>query len=144
LSVALLGFAVAEPTARAVAAEEDEVAATEVLLQMKLERGDKVLRHPGHMMETGSEVTLVLTQGERTHEVAVLLERAADKRFNAKIRYSDGGKAVLSGTTTFGAKQWTTVKSKNGKAKVSIRIDPDAKRVDGVELPDGDAPLDGL
>ncbi len=130
-----------EPASHATG--EDEAPGQTVLLQLKLQRNGKTLKHPGHMAETGEESILVLKVGDRTHEVAVLLEKSGEA-FTAEVAYTDNGKKVLEGKKKAAAKAWIAFKSNDGKTVVSIRVDPDAKRPDEVEVPDGNNPLDGV
>lgn len=131
------------PVARAQvpAAAEDEPAVMPMLLKLKIDRQGKTLEHPGHMTETGSEITLVLTQGKRKHEVTVYLEKAG-KGFKAEVKYKDGDKLVLEDVTTLENKKWGSVAK--GKTKVSLQVDTTVKRPGNIDMPDGDSPLDGL
>lgn len=122
------------------AAADEETAAAPVLLQLELERNGRVLRHPGHMATPGEIVILTFSSGDTEHEVELLLEKAKDG-FDVKIIYRVGDKSILEGSVKAKAKRWAKVKQKN--ISVGVRIDPNAKRPDGLELPDGDDPLDG-
>lgn len=119
----------------------DEQAPQKMLLQLKIQRGGKTLKHPGHMTESGSEIILVLTEGKVEHEVSVYIERA-DKGYKAEVKYDQGGKTVLEDTTKLKDKGWVTMSK--GKTKVSLRIDTSAKRPDEIDMPGGKDPLDGL
>ena len=121
------------------AAPDDFVA--EALLKLELVRGKTKIEHPGYMVVPGEAVTIVMTKGGHTHEVDFLFN-PGDGGFDVEVEYRDNGRKVLSEKTTAEKQKWFVVKS--GKAKLSLHIDPDAKRPDEVELGGGDEPLDSM
>lgn len=147
LSLALLGSlafgapasADVETGAEVRAQAEDSLG----LLSLKVKRGDKTLKHPGHIMIKDEQVVLSLKQGDRVHEVTVFVE-PTQGGFKFEVAYTDNGALVLSGETTAKPKQWVKIKSDSGKAWVELQLDPEKKRKDGVDIPDGNNPLDGL
>jgi hypothetical protein len=143
--LALLGSLVlAQPVAAEAA---DGVAATQMdamgLLSLKVKRSDKVMKHPGHILQSGEETTLVLKQGDRVHEVTVYVERV-EGGFKFEVAYTDNGSLIISGEKVGKAKEWVKLTSGNGKSWVQLQLDPSKKRPDGVDMPDGNDPLDGL
>jgi hypothetical protein len=118
----------------------DEGATAPVLLQVELERDGRAIRHPGHMATPGETAVLTFTIADVDHDIEVLLEKAGDG-FDAKIVYRVAEKSVLEGSVKAKGKRWAKIKQK--KVSIGVRVDPDAKRVDGLELPDTDDPLGG-
>mgnify|MGYP007011858373 CR=1 FL=1 len=118
----------------------DEAVSEPVLLQVELERDGRTIRHPGHMATPGETAVLTFSIGDVDHDVEVLLVKAADG-FDAKIVYRVGEKSVLQGSVKAKGKRWAKVKQK--KVAIGVRVDPDAKRVDELAMPDSDDPLDG-
>ncbi len=118
-------------------------AAEQVFIQLKIEVGGKTLKHPGHKMETGEELVLVLNEGKTKHEAVVYVE-SADEGYSVEVTYRAGGEQKLKGTKPAKRKAWVSFESDDEKAKVSVKVNPGNKRVDGVKIPDGNDPLDGL
>ncbi len=118
-------------------------AAEKVFIQLKIEVGGKTLEHPGHKMETGEELVLVLNEGKKKHEAVVYVE-SADDGYSVEVTYKSGGKQKLKGTKSAKRKAWVSFESEDKKAKVSVKVNPGHKRVDDVKIPDGDDPLDGV
>jgi hypothetical protein len=141
LSVLLLPAPLLASTAEPAAPASDEEAdASPVLLQIELERDGRAIRHPGHMATPGEAVILTFTIGEVDHDVEVLIEKGKDA-FDVEIAYRVGDKSVLQGKVKAKGKRWAKVKQK--KVAVGVRIDPDAKRPDQLDVPDTDDPLAG-
>lgn len=116
--------------------------AERVFVQLKIETGGKTLKHPGHKMETGEELVLVLTQGKTKHETVIYVE-SADDGFSVEVTYSAGGKQKLKATKA--AKDgWVTFQSDDKKSKVSVKVSAGNKRAKDLDMPDGDDPLDGV
>jgi hypothetical protein len=147
LSLALLGSFALGTSASAEIDDGAEVRAQAEdalgLLSVKIKRGDKTLKHPGHIMIRDEQVVLSLKQGDRVHEVTVFVE-PTDAGFKFEVAYTDNGALVLSGELTAKPKQWVKIKNDNGKTWVQLQLDPEKKRKDGVDIPDGNNPLDGL
>jgi len=114
---------------------------SEALLKLELVRGKTKIEHPGYMVVPGEAVTIVMTKGGHTHEVDFLFN-PGDAGFDVEVEYRDNGKKLISEKTTAEKQKWFVLKS--GKAKLSLHIDPDAKRPDEVELGEGDDPLDSM
>jgi hypothetical protein len=113
------------------------------LLSLKVKRGDKTLKHPGHIMVAGEQVVLSLKQGDHVHEVTVFVEKT-EGGFKYEVVYAVNNSIVLEGQATGKAKQWVKVKSDSGNSWVELSLDPEKKRKDGVDMPGGNNPLDGL
>lgn len=113
----------------------------EALLKLELVQGKTKIEHPGYMVVPGEAVTIVMTKDGHTHEVDFLFN-PGEAGFDVEVEYRDNGKKLLSEKTTAEKQKWFVVKS--GSAKLSLHIDPDAKRPDEVELGEGDDPLDSM
>lgn len=113
-----------------------------MLLKIRIKKGGKTLEHPGAMTETGTEMVLELTEGERKHEVMVFVDQKKGPGYKAEVKYSANGKTVLEENAVLKDKKWTRVSK--GKVTVEVHIDTSKKRPDSLELPDGKDPLDGL
>jgi hypothetical protein len=131
----------AASTAPTVAAAEDETESSPVFVQVELERDGRAIRHPGHLATTGETTILTFTIGDVDHDVEVLVEKDKEA-FDVKITYRVGSKSVLEGKVKAKSKRWAKVKQK--KVSVGVRIDPEAKRGDQLDIPDSNDPLDGL
>jgi hypothetical protein len=129
----------AAPT-QGTAAAEDDAASDPVLLQVELDRNGRAIRHPGHMATPGEAIILTFTIGDVDHDVEVLIEKGKEG-FDVRITYSVGEKSILEGKVKAKSKRWAKVKQK--KVSVGVRIDPDAKRPDQLDVPDTDDPLGG-
>ncbi len=125
------------------AADDAETTGEQVFVQVKISTGGKTIEHPGHKMETGEELVLVLTEGKKKHEVTVYVE-GADGGFKVEVAYTAGGKERLKTEKSVPGKAWTDFKSADGKSVVSLRVNPGKRRAQELEIPDGDNPLDGL
>lgn len=119
----------------------DEKATQRMLLKVRIKRGGKTIEHPGEMTETGSEMILVLEEGDRKHEVSVFVDHAKGG-YKGEVKYTANGNTVLEEKTKLGNKKWTRISK--GKVTVEVFIDTSAKRPDEVEMPGGKDPLDGL
>lgn len=133
----------AAPVASADDAQAVVAAEERVFVQLKIKNGAKELKHPGHKMETGEELVLVLTEGKKKHEVMVYVE-SADSGYKVEVVYKAGGKERVKAESAIKGKTWVEFKSDDGKSLVSLRVNPGNKRADGVDMPDGNDPLDGL
>jgi hypothetical protein len=131
------------PPARASATAVSEDSATDtVLLKVKLTRGGKTLAHPGYMATIGEETVLAFPPaGDTPQEISVIL-RKAKGGFAGTVAYRLGNKTVVEGKVVAKGKKWATVKK--GSVSVGILVDPESTRPDELDLPDGDAPLDGV
>lgn len=118
-------------------------AGEKVFVKLKIETGGKTLKHPGHKMETGEELVLVLDQGKKKHEAVVYVE-STDSGYSVEVTYSTGGKQRLKATKSTKGEAWVTFQSDDKKSKVSVKVNPGNKREDNVDVGDGDNPLDGL
>lgn len=114
-----------------------------VFVKFKIESGGKTLNHPGHKMETGEELVLVLNEGKKKHEAVVYVE-STDSGYSVEVTYSTGGKQRLKATKPVKGEVWVTFQSDDKKSKVSVKVNPGNKREDNVEVGGGDNPLDGL
>ncbi len=143
--LALLGSLTLAPAPRDVEAEAAAAQQEDALglLSLKLKRGDKTLKHPGHIMVPDEQVVLVLKQGDTKHEITVFVEKV-DGGYKFEVAATTNGALFLEGEVTGKAKQWVKVKSDSGNSWVELHIDPDKKRRDGVDMPGGNNPLDGL
>jgi hypothetical protein len=122
---------------------DDEEVATPVMVDLKLELEGRTIEHPGHVAYTGEETVLEMREGDRAHLVAITLDKADGGKLRAKVKYKLGGRQLVAGESTVKPKTWFTVKGKNPKPAVTIRLDLEIKRKDGVDLPPGQDPLDG-
>jgi len=118
-------------------------AGEKVFVKLKIETGGKTLKHPGHKMETGEELVLVLDQGKKKHEAVVYVE-STDSGYSVELTYSTGGKQRLKATKSAKGEAWVTFQSDDKKSKVSVKVNPGNKREDNVDVGGGDNPLDGL
>lgn len=118
-------------------------AADSLFVKLQIETDGKKLEHPGHKMESGEELVLVLNEGKKKHEAVVFIE-ATDGGFTVEVTYSTGGSEKLKGSQTAKADSWVTFKSDDGKSKVKVLVQSGAKRKDGIKIDGGDNPLDGL
>ena len=118
-------------------------AAEKVFVKLKIESGGKTLEHPGHKMETGEELVLVLGEGKKKHEAVVYVE-STDDGYSVELTYSTGGKQRLKSTKAAKGEAWVTFQSDDKKSKVSVKVNPGNKREDTIDVGDGDNPLDGL
>jgi len=132
-----------ESDSDAIADAEDAVSSREALLKLKLERKGKTLEHPGYMVQLGEEVTILMNQGSHTHEIDFVYE-TGESGYDVQVTYRDNGRKVLQKSTTVGKQQWVELKSGDGKTVLSVNIDPDAGRVEEVEMVGGDDPLGGV
>jgi hypothetical protein len=117
--------------------------AEKIFVQLKIVNGKKTLKHPGHKMETGEELVLVLTEGKKKHEAVVYVE-STDDGYSIEVTYSAGGKQRLKGTQSAKADGWVTFKSEDGKSSVMVKLKAGGKRGDGIDVGGGNNPLDGL
>lgn len=125
------------------AADREATEGDKVLVQLKLQHAGKTHEHPGYMAVLGEETILELTAGEHSYEVSIELQKN-DGKWSLAVTFVSDGKEVLSGKKD-GAKPKSWLEFGKGKASaVSIRFDPSAKRTDEVDLPGGNAPLDGV
>ena len=122
-------------------APEDDVV-RKAVLKLTLKRSGKTLEHPGYVVELDEWVTIVMTQGKRTHEVDFVYAQGEGEGYDVEVVYRDNGKKVLEDKQVATLGEWLELKS--GKTSLELFIDPDAKRVDNVELGEGDNPLDGM
>jgi len=120
-----------------------EAAAEKVFVKLKIETGGKTLKHPGHKMETGEELVLVLNEGKKKHEAVVYVE-STDDGYSVEVTYSTGGKQRLKSTKSAKGEAWVTFQSDDKKSKVSVKVNPGNKREDNIDVGGGDNPLDGL
>jgi len=118
-------------------------AAEKIFVQLKIESGGKKLKHPGHKMETGEELVLVLNEGKKKHEAVIYVE-STDDGYSVEVTYSAGGKQKLKGTQPAKGDAWVTFKSDDGKSKVMVNIKAGGKRKDDIDVGGGNNPLDGL
>jgi len=118
-------------------------AAEKVFVKLKIETGGKTLKHPGHKMETGEELVLVLNEGKKKHEAVVYVE-STDEGYSVEVTYSTGGKQRLKSTKSAKGEAWVTFQSDDKKSKVSVKVNPGNKREDNIDVGGGDNPLDGL
>ena len=125
------------------AAPTPAAAGEKVFVKLKIETGGKTLKHPGHKMETGEELVLVLDQGKKKHEAVVYVE-STDSGYSVEVTYSTGGKQHLKATKAAKGEAWVTFESDDKKSKVSVKVNPGNKREDNVDVGGGDNPLDGL
>lgn len=131
-------------SADATGADTDEQEAPEshqALVKLELKRNGKTIEHPGYMVERDEPITIIMTKGGHTHEVDFFYE-VADSGYDVKITYRDNGRQVLEKSTNTEKQQWFKLKS--GKTVLSVFLDPDAGRVDEVEMVGGDDPLGGM
>jgi hypothetical protein len=135
--------AAAEQGFRAQAEEGEEESEKLGLLSLKVKRGDKTLKHPGTVIKRDEEAVFTLKDGERVHEVTVFVAPEGES-FKIEVAYSDNQALVLSGEITAKAKQWVKIKSDSGNSWVELQLDPQKKKRDGIEIPDGNNPLDGI
>lgn len=124
-------------------AEAQAAAAEKVFVKLKIESGGKTLKHPGHKMETGEELVLVLNEGKKKHEAVVYVE-STDSGYSVEVTYSTGGKQRLKATKPAKGEAWVTFQSDDKKSKVSVKVNPGNKREDNIDVGGGDNPLDGL
>lgn len=151
MPVMLLPFALVSalvaPAAPAAAstpsAIEQAEAEEKLFIQIQIKNGKKTLKHPGSKMETGEEVTLVLNEGKTKHEVMVFVG-AAESGYDVEVVYTAGGKKRVEAKESVKGKGRTKFKSADGKSVVTLTIKGGKERAEGVDLPDGDDPLDGL
>ena len=139
---ALLVAPVAAASTSTQSAPTPAAAADSLFVKLEIETGGKTLKHPGHKMEAGEELVLVLKEGKKKHEAVVYVE-AADEGFSVELTYSAGGNEKLKETKSAKADSWVTFKSADG-SKVKVFVQAGAKRKDGIKIGDGDNPLDGL
>lgn len=123
------------------AADEDAAPSRKALLKLVLKRDGKKIEHPGQMVELGEETTILITQGSHTHEIDFAYD-AVETGFDVNVTYRDNGKQVLQKSATTEGQQWIELKS--GKTVLSLFLDPEAGRVDEVEVVGGDDPLGGV
>jgi hypothetical protein len=123
---------------------DDEEVGTPVMVDLKLELEGRTLEHPGHVAVTGEQTVLEMREGDRKHEVAITLDKADGGKLRTQVVYKLGGKQLVSGQSTVKPKQWFKIKGDKPKPAVAIRLDLEIKRKDGVELPPGQSPLDGV
>ena len=133
----------ATPSPDLESAPAPAAAADSLFVKLKIENDGKKLQHPGHKMESGEELVLVLNEGKKKHEAVVYVE-ATDAGFSVEVTYSAGGTEKLKGTQTAKADSWITFKSEDGKSKVQVFVQAGGKRKDGIKIDGGDNPLDGL
>lgn len=144
LPVAFAALLVAPIASANSPAEPAPAAAADALfVKVKIETGGKTLKHPGHKMEPGEELVLVLNEGKKKHETVVYVE-ATDDGYSVEVTYSTGGSEKLKGTQPAKADSWVTFKSEDGKSKVMVFVQAGGKRKDGIKIDGGDNPLDGL
>jgi hypothetical protein len=129
--------------AQAEEGEEDENADKLGMLNLKLKRGEKTLKHPGTIIKRDEEAVLTFKDGKRVHEVTVFVV-STDEGFKFEVAYTDNGALVLSGETNAKAKQWVKLKSDSGNSWIELQLDPQKKKRDGIDIPDGNNPLDGI
>ncbi len=127
----------------ATAEADDAASSRKALLKLKLKRGGKTIEHPGYMVDLGEEVTILMTKGGHTHEIDFLYE-VGDSGYDVQVTYRDNGRKVLQKSKAVDKQQWVELKSGNGKTVLSVNLDPDAGRVDEVEMAGGDDPLGGV
>ncbi len=149
LPVVAAAFLSALPTPTRAASDADDAMpvaaeAEKVFVQLKIKNGSKELKHPGHKMETGEELVLVLTEGKKKHEVMVYVESADGGGYKVEVVYKAAGKERVKAESSVKGKTWVEFKSDDGKSLVSLRVNPGNKRAEGLDMPDGDNPLDGL
>ncbi len=118
-------------------------AGEKVFVKLKIETEGKTLEHPGHKMETGEELVLVLTEGKTKHEAVVYVE-SSEGGYSVEVTYSSGGKQHLKATKSAKGAAWITFQSDDKKSKVSVKVNPGSKREDNIDVGGGDNPLDGL
>lgn len=143
LAFAALLAAPASANAPAEAAPVPAAAAEKLFVQLKIQTNGKTLKHPGHKMETGEELVLVLNEGKKKHEAVVYVE-ATDAGFDVELTYTAGGSQKLKATKAAKDDSWLTFESKDGEAKVHVKVKAGNKRKDGIDIGGGDNPLDGL
>lgn len=129
--------------ARVAPAPAPAMVAEQLFVKLKIETGGKTLKHPGHKMETGEELVLVLEEGKKKHEAVVYVE-STDGGFSVELTYSAGGKQQLKATKKGKAGSPLVFESDDGKTTVKVDITAGGKRKDGIDIGDGDNPLDGL
>ncbi len=141
---AMLSAPAASASVSAEPAPAPAAAAEKIFVRLKIENGGITLKHPGHKMETGEELVLVLNEGKKKHEAVVYVE-ATDDGYSVEVSYTAGGnKKIDKATKPAKADGWVTFKSADGKSKVSVNIKAGGKRSDEIDVGGGDSPLDGL
>jgi hypothetical protein len=123
---------------------DDDDVGTPVMVDLKLELEGRTIEHPGHVAVTGEQTVLEMREGDRKHEIAITLDKADGGKLRTVVTYKLGGKQLVAGESTVKPKQWFKIKGKNPKPAVALRLDLEIKRKDGVELPPGQSPLDGV
>jgi hypothetical protein len=124
-------------------APEETAVSRKALLKLKLERNGKTIEHPGHMVELGEGVIIVMSKGGHEHEIDFLYD-TAESGFALKVTVRDNGREVLRKDATAEKQQWIELESGDGKTVLSLFLDPDAGRADEVEVVGGDDPLGGV
>lgn len=133
----------ATATAHTDGAPVPAAAAETLFVQLKIQTNGKTLKHPGHKMETGEELVLVLKEGKKKHEAVVYVE-STDAGFDVELTYTAGGTQKLKATKAGKDDSWLTFETKDGSAKVHVKVKAGNKRKDGIDVGGGDNPLDGL
>ena len=144
VAVPIATHAAAQPTADARDDGDDEFVGDEAYFKLKLTHGGKTRTHPGYLAVTDEEMILSMEQGERTHEISIVLARSEEGQWNAKVAYKVGDKTVVTGARDIATKKWLKFKSEDGKSVVEIHVDPDSKGGETLDLGKGNKPLDGL
>lgn len=145
-----LGLALAAPfappsasTADAATNDGDEPQIERALVKVKIARGDKKPLTSQHMVDAGVDAVFTHNDEGKRHEVSVLFEGKGDK-LKVVFGYKKNGRKLITETRTGKPRSWMSFKAKGKvKAKVSVFIDPDAKRADGVGITETEDPIEG-
>jgi hypothetical protein len=144
LAIALgLVFAAPATPSVAIAADGDDEVVDLALVQLRITRNKKKTLAYAHMAEIGAEAIFTINDQGKRHQVAVLFDKAGERTFDVKLTYKAGGRKILSGSKQAAAKSWATFSTKKGNTVVSVLIDPDAKRADGLDIVETEDPIEG-
>ena len=149
-----LGLAAALPIAGPVSAadsmddsmddDDDDFIGEEAYVKLELSHGGKTRKHPGYVAVTDEEMILSMGSGDSAQEVSILLTHGEGDTWNATVRYSVGGTAVVTGKQDIRTKKWIAFKSEDGKSSLKLHVEPGGKGGEDIDLGKGNKPLDGL
>lgn len=153
--VSLLLVSVASPLAapviapvahatEATALGDDDFVGEEAWVKFKLTHDGKTHEHPGYLAVAEEEMILTMGEGSAAHEVSLIVETSDAGQWSAKVVYKVGDTTLVTASQDIRTKKWISFKSKDGKSRIDVHVDPDSKGGDDIEVDKGKGPLDGL